>query len=247
MTIRKKNIFDPSSQNPFALSRSKLNSFLECPRCFYLDRRLGVSPPPGFPFNINSAVDELLKKEFDEFRELGKPHPYIEQAGINAIPYSHPDLDIWRQNFKGVRYLHKPSGFEVFGAVDDIWIDLDTDELIVVDYKATSKNGEVGINAGWQRGYRRQMDFYQWLLRQLGFKVSSTGYFVYCNGDRARPAFEGAVHFKVSVLSYVGSNDWIEGALIAARDTLCSSDLPDANPDCEYCIYVSDLDSVIPE
>jgi hypothetical protein len=47
------------------LSRSKIDLFLECPRCFYLDNKLGLKRPPGYPFALNSAVDLLLKKEFD--------------------------------------------------------------------------------------------------------------------------------------------------------------------------------------
>ena len=46
--------------------------------------------------------------------------------------------------------------------------------LIVVDYKATSKNSEVNLDAEWQIGYKRQMEFYQYLLRNNGFKVSDT-------------------------------------------------------------------------
>ena len=65
---RSRNIYDPKSDKPFKISRSKIDRFVECPRCFYVDRRLGTDRPPGFPFNINSAVDTLLKKEFDVYR-----------------------------------------------------------------------------------------------------------------------------------------------------------------------------------
>ena len=41
---RTRNLFDPKSKTPFRLSRTKLDLFLSCPRCFYLDRRLGVGP-----------------------------------------------------------------------------------------------------------------------------------------------------------------------------------------------------------
>ena len=47
--------------NKWRLSRSKIGLFLECPRCFYIDNKLGTGRPPGFPFNLNSAVDALLK------------------------------------------------------------------------------------------------------------------------------------------------------------------------------------------
>jgi len=65
---RTRNIYNPQDSNSFKISRSKIDLFIECPRCFYLDRRLGVGRPPGFPFSINSAVDALLKQEFDVYR-----------------------------------------------------------------------------------------------------------------------------------------------------------------------------------
>jgi len=40
-----KKLFDPKSDKPFALSRSKVELFMDCPRCFYLDRRLGIARP----------------------------------------------------------------------------------------------------------------------------------------------------------------------------------------------------------
>jgi len=133
-----KNLFDPASPKPFALSRSKVDLFIECPRCFYLDRRLGIGRPAGFPFNLNSAVDALLKKEFDAYRQRGEPHPYMRAAGLNAVPHAHPQLDAWRANFKGVRTVHEATRLELFGAIDDLWRDLESGELIVADYKATA-------------------------------------------------------------------------------------------------------------
>ena len=31
------------------------------------------------------------------------------------------------------------------------------------------------LDKEWQNGYKRQMEFYQWLLRKNGFKVSNIG------------------------------------------------------------------------
>ena len=83
---RSRNIFNPDDNKPFKLSRSKIDFFLECPRCFYIDRRLGVGRVPGFPFNLNSAVDTLLKKEFDYYRYKNQNHPLLEKYGVDARP-----------------------------------------------------------------------------------------------------------------------------------------------------------------
>jgi len=232
---RTRNIFDPESKEPFKISRSKIEDFLRCPRCFYLDRRLGVGQPPGFPFNLNLAVDHLLKKEFDVHRALGSRHPLMEKYGVDAIPFRHGELDQWRENFVGVQFYHKPTNLIITGAVDDVWADPEG-ELIVVDYKATSKDGEVNIDAEWQESYKNQMEIYQWLLRQNDFKVSDTGYFVYVNGRRDREAFDGKLEFDVKLIPYKGSDAWVEEAIFEIKKCLMGA-LSESGKDCAYCAY----------
>jgi len=237
---RQRNLYDPESEKPFKLSRTRLDRFIECPRCFYLDRRLGVDRPPGFPFNLNSAADALLKTEFDIYREQRKPHPHYMQAhGIDAVPFQHPELNDWRNNFKGVQHLHEPTNLLIHGAVDDVW-QAANGELIVVDYKATSKNSAVSLDAEWQRGYKRQLEIYQWLLRRNGFTVSDTGYFIYCNGDRRHKEFAEQMQFMVSVLPYTGSDAWIEETILDAHHCLHSDSAPPLiSGSCDYCAYHS--------
>lgn len=230
------NTYTPGQTAPFRLSRSKIDMFTECALCFYLDRVKGVSKPsmPGFTLNI--AVDHLLKKEFDFHRARSQPHPLMSAYGVDAVPFSHPDLDVWRENFKGVQYLHPATNFLVTGAVDDVWVN-SKDELMVVDYKATSKDGEVELtDTKWHQQYKRQMEIYQWLLRQNEFKVSNTGYFVYVNGKKDREAFDARLEFDVKVIPYTGSDEWIENVLAKIKACL-EGELPEAGPECEHCAY----------
>jgi len=229
-------LFDPSSKIPFKLSRSKIDLFLNCPRCFYLDRRSGTGQPPGYPFTLNSAVDFLLKKEFDIHRAKGEAHPFMKNYGIDAIPFQHEKMDDWRNNFVGVQALHKDSNFLVFGAIDDVWINPNK-ELIVVDYKATAKNGEINLDADWQIAYKRQMEVYQWLFRQNDFKVSDVGYFVYANGKTDREAFDSKLEFDIHIIPYKGNDSWIEETLIKARTCLMQDKLPQVSKDCDFCSY----------
>jgi hypothetical protein len=233
---KRKTNFDPTATTPFKLSRSKIESYCECPYCFYLDRKLGVSPPGGLPFNLNSAVDHLLKKEFDSYREKSLPHPFMTKNGVKAIPFQHEKLEDWRKNMKGVTYLHEPTQFLVYGAIDELWIS-ESGELIVVDFKATSKNGEVTLDADWQIGYKRQMEIYQWLLRMNGFIVSDTGYFLYCNGRKDLDAFEGRLEFNMTLIPYKGSDEWIAPKLQEIRACLVSDKIPQPSPSCELCQY----------
>jgi hypothetical protein len=233
--IKSRNIFDPLSDKPFKVSRSGVELFLECPCCFYLNNRLGIRRPSGPPFNINILVDRLLKKEFDVHRVNETAHPLMKQYGIDAVPYQHAQIDEWRENFKGVRYQHAPTNLLFTGAVDDLWIN-PQGEVIVVDYKATAKNGEVTIDAEWQQSYKRQMEMYQWLVRKQGLTVSNTGYFVYCNGQDAA-AFDGKIEFAVKLLPYTGNDHWVEGALVDLKKCLLSEAIPARAEDCEFCGY----------
>ncbi len=235
--VRASNLFDPKSKQAFRLSRTKIDLFLNCPRCFYLDRRLGIGQPPGFPMNLNSAVDALLKKEFDAHRARKTPHPLMKTYGIEAVPFDNPRMDEWRDSLRrGITYLHQATKFLVTGGVDDVWVNAKGD-LHIVDYKATAKDGEVSIDADWQIAYKRQTEVYQWLFRMNGFSVSDTGYFVYCNGQTDRKAFDGKLEFDVVVLAYQGKADWIEEALRDARACLESSVLPKAGTECDFCAY----------
>jgi RecB family exonuclease len=152
--------YDSKSKMAFKLSRTKIENFIKCPRCFYLDRKLGIGQPPGFPFTLNSAVDCLLKKEFDVYRAEQKIHPLMQHYGLKAVPFRDEKMGEWRENFVGVQALHKPTNFLVFGAVDDIWINEDK-ELIVVDYKATSSETAPTLDADYRQSYKRQMEVYQ--------------------------------------------------------------------------------------
>ena len=227
------------------LSRSKIDLFMECPRCFYLDNKLGIKRPPGFPFNLNSAVDALLKKEFDIHRAKNKVHPLLKSYGVDLGPFQHEMMDEWRENFKGVRFEHEKTGLMITGAIDDVWVDK-KGVLYVVDYKSTSKNEKIeALDQDWQIGYKRQMEIYQWLLRQNGFKVSDTGYFVYCNGITDKEAFDAKLEFEVTLIAYDGNDGWVEKAILDADKCLKSKKIPKTGEECDYCDYREGVKKII--
>lgn len=235
--------YQPGQVAPFKVSRSKIELFMQCPRCFWLDVRMKITRPSSPPFNINKAIDELFKKEFDVYRAQQKPHPIMVDNQINAVPFVHDNMDDWRHNFTGVVHVHKSTNLHVFGAVDDIWVDEDG-KLIVVDYKATAKDKpvkELGPVGSWQDMYRRQMETYQWLLRQNGFEVNDTGYFVYATGTSARDGFNNIVEFETHLIPHIGTTDWVEDTLLQMKRCM-DGDMPQVGTaamggPCEFCEY----------
>lgn len=241
MQKRRSNLYDPDSEIPFNVSRSKIDLFLECPHCFYLDRKLGISRPDMPGWSLNSAVDALLKNEFDEFREQKKPHTLMSFYKVDAIPFWHPNLHIWRDDINkkvGASILHKKTNLNVCGIIDDIWQNAKTQELHIVDYKSTSTNGEVSLDGEYKEGYKRQMEVYQWIFKQLGFNVSNTGYFVYANGIKHHgKIFNGKLEFKTSIIPYIGDDAWIEPTILEIKECLDSDKVPLPGDRCKYCAY----------
>lgn len=232
--------YRPGQTAPFKVSRSKIELFKQCPRCFWLDLRLKIKRPEGPPFNINKAIDELFKKEFDTYRAKGEPHPIMTEYEIKAVPYTHEKLDDWRETFVGVQSLHTPTNLLVFGAIDDLWVD-EAGNIIVVDYKATAKDREVSIDSPWQISYKRQLEVYQWLLRQNGLSVNPTGYFVYTNGRMDLEGFFDKVEFRTKVIPYTGDDSWVEPTLLQMKACM-DGDMPPIGVsimggECEFCSY----------
>jgi hypothetical protein len=233
-----------SAEGSFKFSRTKVELFVDCPLCFYLDRVKGISRPPGFPFSLNNAVDTLFKKEFDKYRLKQVPHPLVLSNNLDFVPFRNNLMEDWRNNFKGVEAKYK--GHLFYGAVDDIWIDKD-DFLYIIDYKATAKADPV-ITLSLEPhhdSYRRQMEFYQWLVVQNGFKVSETGFFVYTTGDNTLPEFNDVLKFRTHLIAYKGDFSWVEPTLDKLINCASSLALPEPNESCKYCKYANERKKMI--
>ncbi|HWN05579.1 MAG TPA: PD-(D/E)XK nuclease family protein [Steroidobacteraceae bacterium] len=219
------------------LSRSKIELYAECPRCFYLDVARGIPRPSGPPFTLNNAVDTLMKAEFDRYRAAGEPHPLFASAGLDAVPFQHPDLGRWRHNFTGVRWLDGETGWTLFGAVDDIWR-ARTGELIVADYKATARNVFPTTDTLFP-SYRRQLDVYQFLVRRQGFEVSDRGWFVYTNGDGRAADFGDKLCFRTALVPYDGNDAWVLEVFRRAVGLVGQPLPPAPGPECGFCAYAA--------
>ncbi len=89
-----------------------------------------------------------------------------------------------------------------------------------------------------KNSYKRQIEIYQWLLKNNGFKVSDTSYFIYCNGKKDREQFGGKLEFDIHVLPYlrkkqIGLSQLLEEILVCLK----SDTIPDPSSDCKICEY----------
>ncbi|MEK7145105.1 MAG: PD-(D/E)XK nuclease family protein [Patescibacteria group bacterium] len=244
--------FDPISSEPYKVSRSKIDLFSECQRCAYLDMKLGVKRPSMPAFTLNNAVDELLKREFDIHRAAGSTHPLVKKYGLDAVPLRDERMPEWRDALRrGIAYLHEPTNILVRGGIDDVWVN-PAGEFIIVDYKATSKKIGPSTEDDLYNSYKRQLEIYQWLFRQNGFKVSPTAYFVYVNGKADAEAFDGKLEFDVELIPYTGSDTWVEPAIYDLKKMLMSDEIPPIGTafgggPCDYCTYRENAGKILLE
>lgn len=229
-----KKIFEPDNPKPFRVSRSKIENFIRCPACFWMDRVKGISFPGMPSFTLNSETDALLKKDFDKSRELQKPHPFMVKNGLeHLVPFGHEDFQSWTQARRfGLRTIHQPTNLMIGGGLDDVWHDRDTDQIFMVEYKSTAtKKTPITLEGNYKKGYKRQIDMYQWILRQNGFDVSDTSYFVYVNGyTETQTSFlnetKANMEFDVDLIIYEGNDDWVEDTIFKIKDCLHSKVCP---------------------
>ena len=199
---------------------------------------------PGMPgFLLNTGTDTLLKKDFDKYRALQQPHPIMERHGLgNLVPFQHEDFEQWTQSLQlGLRTEFEDANLIIGGGLDDVWQNLETKELHIVDYKSTAgRKNEAGdalekisLTGVYKEGYKRQMDMYQWIMRQNGFSVSDVGYFVYVNGDQhfedgmlENDLDKAIMKFDVQLIEYSGNDDWVGEAILKLKACLDSEQCP---------------------
>ena len=240
---RSSSIYKPHQTEDFKISRGKFSDFLTCPRCFYMDRVIGLESPGTPGWTLNETTDLLLKKEFDACRETQTPHRLFLENGLeHLVPFQHPDIDKWRDSLRhGLMARFADTNIILTGGVDDIWQNTKNGKLVVADYKSQANTKELEpdsyLSDPYKEGYKVQMDFYAYLLQQMGFEVEKTAYFLVCNADREADGFNSEMKFQEVLIPYQWNSDWIHGKVTEMIDLLNDNNAPDANPSCKNCAY----------
>lgn len=221
------------TSQPLKISRAGLQLFKECPRCFWLYAHKGIRRPQGYPYTLSIAVDQLLKEEFDRYRERDEMHPVlIGFKGLeNAKLFSDQEqLKKWRNNFEGLNYYDRDLNATLFGAVDDV-LEFADGSLAVVDYKSSGAKEILVYN-----DYKMQMDIYTFLLEQMGLKTARKGYFVFYQVDK-NDGFKGRLPFRGEVREVSADPSYVRDLFAQAVDLARLNTAPKSHSDCEYCLW----------
>ncbi len=150
---------------PIKLSPSSISLFLECPRCFWLNKIKGVRRPSGpFP-SLPSGMDKILKVHFDKHRNDKTPPEEVDGLVKGHLYQDTEKLKIWQSNFKGLQYTDPKSGFILMGALDDLFVTSD-EKYAPLDFKTRGfpKKNDT------HEHYQHQMDIYSFLLEKNNMK-----------------------------------------------------------------------------
>jgi hypothetical protein len=149
---------------------------------------MGIKRPQPFPYALNSAVDALLKEEFDTYRAKNLPHPLLKDNNIKAHLFSNQKLlNQWRNNFAGIRYFDEVLQATLFGAVDDV-LEFDPSagsvrakKIAPLDYKSTGSTA-----AKIYDRFQLQLDTYTFLMEKNGYQTPRKGYLAFYIVDKSR-------------------------------------------------------------
>jgi len=145
---------------------TSLPLFLNCPRCFWLEKIKKIKRPSGpFP-SLPNGMDRILKQHFDTHRSKKTLPKALEGKFSGSLYPDLKKLDVWRNNFKGLQHEAKP-GFILKGALDDLFV-TSSRKYAPLDFKTRGYPRKEDTH----EYYQLQMDSYALLLEKNGMKTA---------------------------------------------------------------------------
>jgi len=206
------------------ISRSKIELFIECPRCFWLEVKYGIKrPEKPYGAYLGAKYDPILKEIFDEHRKKGSKPRELEEFDFDLYPHFEK-LNQWRKN---IEFYHPEHKIIYYGKIDDLLITKDG-SLVPLDFKTTlSKEFNV------YESYKRELEIYGYFLKKQGEEVFSQGvlYYIKVDINRKLEKIEERKVILVEELNYQIYDEILE----KLREVYFSPKEPEPSPDCPFC------------
>lgn len=222
------------------LSKSTLDIFKDCPRCFWLDKNKGVKRPEGLKAGIINAIDDGMK-QCGDFSVINGKSQYLDELD-GAKPF--PDrlrlkkFMSWR-TFQTTVQAGKHSVL-IWGNLDDliIWPD---GRVSAWDYKSAGKDRD--FIAYTEEYNSLQADMYDLLLKGQNLLTTGMTYFTYTWPVVA----DGVLAFEHKTIAFPANDARALKVIEAAVDCLLGPEPASgfkmykgkAQP-CEYCEFVDE-------
>lgn len=216
------------SEKAIQLSPNSLNLFLDCPHCFWLDKTKGIKRPPPYPFALNSAVDALLKEEFDTYRKKKLQPPLLVDNKIKANLFSNQKLlNQWRNNLAGIRYFDENLQATLIGAIDDV-LEFSDGSIAPLDYKSTGNKASKIYDR-----FQLQLDVYTYLMEKNGYKTKKKAYLAFYVVDKSK-GFIDRLPFRKEIIEVKTSPEDVYDIFKDAVNILKQPLPPSHSEDCQF-------------
>ncbi|MFC2143064.1 PD-(D/E)XK nuclease family protein [Candidatus Aenigmatarchaeota archaeon] len=210
----------------YKLSPSSLNLLENCPKCFWLYVVKKIRRPSmGFP-TLPSGIDKIMKVHFDKHRKQKTIPPELEELDGIKLFDDIEQLNIWRNNFKGIQFLDEESDILLRGAVDDMLVK--DKKLIVLDYKTRG----YPLKEDTHHHYQDQVNLYNFLLRKNGYETEDYAYLLFLiskeindNGD-----FVFDTHLVKMDINLEHAEELFKKAIQVLR-----GEMPESSETCKFC------------
>jgi hypothetical protein len=215
----------------YRLSPSALNLFLDCPRCFWLDKNKNTKRPRGIFPSLPGGMDLVIKTYFDRYRIKNEMPPEVKGRVAGNLLADMGLLGKWRSwRATDLCYEDKGINASLSGALDDCLID--GGYYIPLDYKTRGSD----LKEDPRKYYQAQLDCYCLILEASGRKTKGLAYLLYYWPIEVSE--NGIVKFNVTPFKIETS---IEAAKKVFQDAVVclTQTIPKASANCEYCGLVA--------
>lgn len=201
------------------LSHTGMESLERCPRCFWLQYKKGIRQPEGIVSRLANRFDTVMKNYFSIFRSTGKLPPMVEGKLEGRL--QNPFVEKY--------FIQVNNKYGFYGKLDECLIN-SKGELIPIDFKTASSDPREKETLS---AYQSQIDAYLFLLKENGNKITEYGYLVYLYPDMGQNLHDG-FPMIVHVKKITGKPERTIPKINHAIEVL-EKQLPQANPECNFC------------
>ena len=236
----RKNIYVKNNLSPFKISRTKIDLYFDCKRCFYIDQKYGIKRPHGAALVINNHIVNKFKKNLEILRNTKTIIPettLISESGFTAL--DHPRVSHWTDPFKGIESFHKTTNMTVNASIDDIWTD--DEKCYPVIIKSISRESKDVENSIWP-GYTRQLSLYGHLLQNNDLEIGDFGMIVIINTENDLD--HSNLNFKFYIFKRNLELNWIDTTLSEIKILLENDNYPKISNNCKFCNYVNNINNL---
>jgi hypothetical protein len=218
------------------LSPSRLNTFRECPRCFWMD--MHGKGPPGAPFpSLPGGIDLIVKAYYDKHRKEGLPPLLKGKLGHRLVDAALAASIVK----KTLSWTDPETGAILHGKMDDCLCDKDV--LIVMDNKTRGfplKEEQDEAAKALEDIYRFQLETYAFILSKLGHRVADFGYLIYYIPERSDEITKG-ITFYAEPKKIVLKPGRVLPVFRKAIEVASKARPPAHHKECEMCAWVKGM------